>query len=172
MHIDFSDEQAKNAESGIDRSLASDSNVTEIIEMQFEKHDLPKNSTERGITIDFNEEHRSNADSSMDFNKPSDFNLISWSNLQPLKQCRHRCWIDREISTSESFPNDRTRLMPSKFNSCVPHIRKHELRSAKRIAEMLVSTNAEPSISWTDDGKQIDFSDKQPSNSLDSMRLI
>jgi hypothetical protein len=44
--IDGNEEQPENDESGIDRSLDSDSKMTDAIEVQFEKHDLPRISTE------------------------------------------------------------------------------------------------------------------------------
>jgi hypothetical protein len=111
--IDFNDEQFQNADSEIDWSLESDSNVTFEIDVQNERQDLPRISRERGFEIDFNDEQPSNDDSPIWFNELSDSNLITSRNSQPRKQCEQSCRIDRPISTSRSFPNDRIKHVPS-----------------------------------------------------------
>jgi hypothetical protein len=63
MMIHFNDEQSENTHLGIDRSFASDSNVTHPSEVHLQKQEGPRISTERGIEIDLNDEQLSNANS-------------------------------------------------------------------------------------------------------------
>jgi hypothetical protein len=64
MQIDVSDSQSENADSSIRMSREPDSKVTVESDLQEEKQDLPRTSTEAGMQIDLSEDSE-NTDSSM-----------------------------------------------------------------------------------------------------------
>jgi hypothetical protein len=63
------------------RKWDGNSNKTDESDLQFEKHDDPRISTEHGITIDSIAEHE-NASDSIRFNDDGDSNEIDESDLQ------------------------------------------------------------------------------------------
>jgi hypothetical protein len=66
MQNDESDEHQRNADSAIDKSFESDSNVTVERDLHSEKHSLPRLWTEEGMKIDESDEQDQNAYSAID----------------------------------------------------------------------------------------------------------
>jgi hypothetical protein len=86
MQIDESDEHIQNADSSMDESSASDSNVTVERDLHSEKDDLPNVSTEEGMQIDERDEQEQNANSSIDESLESDSNVTVERDLHSQKE--------------------------------------------------------------------------------------
>jgi hypothetical protein len=80
-----------------------DSNVIDSSDVQFEKHDLPRISTDAGISIVANE-LSANADSSIRCNFEADSNLIDLIDSQATKEYSHKTSILDSITTTLEPP--------------------------------------------------------------------
>jgi hypothetical protein len=61
--------------------------------------------------------------------------------------------------------------MPLKSTRKLPETRKWQFPSSTMIVEILVSANAEPSISWSEGGSEIVFNDRQARSTYLSIRV-
>jgi hypothetical protein len=75
MQIDESDEQLQNADSPIEESLESESNVTVESDLHARKDQFPSSLTEEGMQIDESDEQESNAFSPIGESLESDSNV-------------------------------------------------------------------------------------------------
>jgi hypothetical protein len=126
-----------------------------------EKDHCPRNSTEEGRQIGCNDEQSESAFDSIRASIEAGSNVNEQSERQPQKEPERRISILRDNGTVGADPKYRINEVPSKSSKKLFETGKRQFPSSTVSFEIRVPVKADPEMTCSEAGRQIDSNDEQ-----------